>query len=424
MLIFSKSPECLWAEAISTACYTQNRSLIYTRYNKTPYELLPGRKPNVEYFHVFGSLCYPTNDREDFGKIKPKADIGIGMEYFEKRFPEVSINSAAQTTPNNQDTPSSSSIIVEDNEAPPLEAESSSTITDPLNSQVITLVQPSTHVWTKAHPLDQVIGDPYRPEEGIDFEESFAPVAHLEVVRMFAAYVAHKNFTLFQMDVKTAFLNGPLKEEVYKALYGLKQAPRAWYDKLSSFLIEHHFTKDFSKRFANLMKNNFEMSMMGDVKFFLGLQVHQSLYGIFISQSKYTIELLKKHGMDECDSMNTPMATARLDANLQGTLTDQMKYRQMIEGLMCLTAKRPYIAFATFVCARYQARPTVKHLKEDSSFEIIAYSDADHAGCHDDFKSMSGGLLFLGEKLVSWSSKKQDCTALSTAEAEYVSLIA
>ncbi|GJS72143.1 hypothetical protein Tco_0704984 [Tanacetum coccineum] len=180
------------------------------------------------------------------------------------------------------------------------------------------------------------------------------------------------------------------------------------------------------------------MSMMGDVKFFLGLQVHQSLCGIFISQSKYTIELLKKHGMDECDSMNTPMATARLDANLQGTLTDQMKYRQMIEGLMCLTANRPYIAFATFVCARYQARPTVKHLKEvkrifsylrqsynmglwypkESSFEIIAYSDADHAWCHDDCKSMSGGLLFQGEKLVSWSSKKQDCTALSTAEAE------
>ncbi|GJT09339.1 retrovirus-related pol polyprotein from transposon TNT 1-94 [Tanacetum coccineum] len=172
-------------------------------------------------------------------------------------------------------------------------------------------------------------------EEGIDFEESFAPVARLEAVRMFIAYAAHKNITIFQMDVKTAFLNGPLKEEVYvsqpegfidpefpdhvyrlkKALYGLKQAPRAWYDKLSSFLIQHGFTKgiidptlftrrhgedillvqvyvddiifgstnpDFSKRFANLMKNNFEMSMMGELKFFLGLQVHQSPLAIFI----------------------------------------------------------------------------------------------------------------------------------------------
>ncbi|GJV96299.1 retrovirus-related pol polyprotein from transposon TNT 1-94 [Tanacetum coccineum] len=258
------------------------------------------------------------------------------------------------------------------------------------------------------------------------------------------------------MDVKTTFLNGPLKEEVYvsqpegfidpefpdhvyrlkKALYGLKQAPRAWYDKLSSFLIEHGFTKgiidptlftrrhgedillvqvyvddiifgltnpNFSKHFANPMKNNFEMSMMGELKFFLGLQVHQSPCGIFISQSQYAIELLKKHGLDECVSMSTPMATERLDADLQGTPTDQTTYRRMIGGLMYLTASRPDIAFATF---------TVKHLKEvkrifrylrqsynmglwypkDFGFELIAYSDADHAGCKDDCKSTSGGL--------------------------------
>ncbi|GKA69422.1 retrovirus-related pol polyprotein from transposon TNT 1-94, partial [Tanacetum coccineum] len=343
----------------------------------------------------------------------------------------------------------------------------------------------------------RLVAKGYKQEEGIDFEESFSLVARLEAVQMFIAYVAHKNITIFQMDVKTAFLNGPLKEEVYvsqpegfidlefpnhvyrlkKALYGLEQAPRAWYDKLSSFLIEHGFTKgiidptlftrrhgedillvqvyvddiifgstnlDFSKRFANLMKNNFEMSMMGELKFFLGLQVHQSPRGIFISQSQYAIELLKKHGLDECVSMSTPMATERLDADLQGTPTDQTTYRRMIGGLMYLTASRPDIAFATFVCARYQARPTVKHLKEvkrifrylrqsynmglwypkDSGFELIAYSDADHAGCKDDCKSTSGGLQFLGGKLVSWSSKKQDCTAMSTAEAEYVSLSA
>ncbi|GKF44206.1 retrovirus-related pol polyprotein from transposon TNT 1-94, partial [Tanacetum coccineum] len=238
-------------------------------------------------------------------------------------------------------------------------------------------------------------------EEGIDFEESFALVARLEAVRMFVAYAAHKNFTILQMDVKTTFLNGPLKKGVYvsqpnsfvdpdfpdhvyklkKALYDLKKALRAWYDKLSSLLIEHHFTKcifdptlftrrhggdillvqvyvddiifgstnpDFSKRFANLMKNNFEMSMMGELKFFLGLQIHQSPCGIFISQSQYAIELLKKQGMGECDSMSTPMATARLDADLQGTPTDQMKYHSMIGGLMYLTASRPDIAFATF----------------------------------------------------------------------------
>ncbi|GJZ62349.1 retrovirus-related pol polyprotein from transposon TNT 1-94, partial [Tanacetum coccineum] len=248
----------------------------------------------------------------------------------------------------------------------------------------------------------RLVAKGYKQEEGIDFKESFAPVAHLEVVRMFIAFAAHRNITIFQMDVY------------------------------------------FSIRFANLMKNNFEMSMMGELKFFLGLQVHQSPRGIFISQSQYAIELLKKHGLDECVSMSTPMATERLDADLQGTPTDQTTYRRMIGGLMYLTASRPDIAFATFVCARYQARPTVKHLKEvkrifrylrqsynmglwypkDSGFELIAYSDADHAGCKDDCKSTSGGVQFLGGKLVSWSSKKQDCTAMSTAEAEYVSLSA
>ncbi|GJS50580.1 ribonuclease H-like domain-containing protein [Tanacetum coccineum] len=236
----------------------------------------------------------------------------------------------------------------------------------------------------------------YRQEEGIDFEESFSPVARLEAVIIFVAYAAHKNFPIYQMDVKMAFLNGSLKEEVFicqpngfvdpdfsnhvyrlkKALYGLKQAPRAW--------------------------------------------------------------------MEKCDTVCTPMATTKLDADLQGTQVNQTKYHSMIGGLMYLTASRPDIAFATFVCASYQAHPTEKHLKEVkrifrylrqtinmglwyskySGFELIAYSDADLVGCNDDCKSTSGGIQFLGDKLVSWSSKKQDCTTMSTAEAEYVSLSA
>ncbi|GJR12966.1 retrovirus-related pol polyprotein from transposon TNT 1-94 [Tanacetum coccineum] len=210
----------------------------------------------------------------------------------------------------------------------------------------------------------------YRQEEGIDLEESFAPVARLEAVRIFVAYAAHKNFPIYQMDVKTTFLNGLLKEEVFvrqldgfvdpnflnhvyrlkKDMYGLKQPPRAWYDKLSLFLIEHHFTKGifdptlftrrhgndillvqiyiddiifgltkpvFAKKIEKLMKDNFEMSMIGEMKFFLGLQVHQSPRGIFICQSQYTMDLLKKHGMEKCDTICTPMATTKLDADLQ-----------------------------------------------------------------------------------------------------------
>ncbi|GKC49738.1 hypothetical protein Tco_1072483 [Tanacetum coccineum] len=182
------------------------------------------------------------------------------------------------------------------------------------------------------------------------------------------------------------------------------------------------------------MKDNFEMSMISEMKFFLRLQVHQSPRGIFICQSQYTMDLLKKHGMEKCDTISRPIATAKLDADLHGTHVDQTKYHSMIGGLMYLNASRPDIAFATFVCARYQAHPTKKHLKEikrifrylretinmglwyskHSGFELIAYSDADHAGCNDDCKSTSGGIQFLGDKLVSWSSKKQDCTAMSS----------
>nr|GEX93355.1 ribonuclease H-like domain-containing protein [Tanacetum cinerariifolium] len=264
----------------------------------------------------------------------------------------------------------------------------------------------------------------YRQEEGLDFEESFAPVARMEAIRIFLAYDAHKSFTVFQMDVKTAFLHGSLKEDVYvfqpvgfidadhpshvyklkKALYGLKQAPRAWYTQL----------------FSDLMKSFFEMSMMVEMAFFLGLQVNQSPCGIFINQSKYVLEILKKYGMESCDPVGTPMEIKdKLDLDQNGTLVDATKYRSMIAVLMYLTSSPPDIVHATCLCARYQAKPTEKHLKEvkrifrylrgtvntglwytkDSGFELTGFSDADYAGCKDSFKSTSGGAQFLGEKL-------------------------
>ncbi|GJT92081.1 retrovirus-related pol polyprotein from transposon TNT 1-94 [Tanacetum coccineum] len=221
----------------------------------------------------------------------------------------------------------------------------------------------------------RLVAKGYAQEEGIDFEESFAPVARLEAVRILI----------------------------------------------------------------------FEMSLMGEMKFFLGLQIHQSPHGIFINQAKYTLEILKKHGMEKGQSIGTPMATKpKLDADLSGEPVDQTDYRSKIGSLMYLTSSRPDIVQAVCYCARYQARPTEKHLKEvkrifrylrgtinmglwypkGSGFELTAFSDADHAGCIDTRKSTSRGIQFLGDKLVSWMSKKQDCTAMSSAEAEYVALSA
>nr|GEZ00728.1 hypothetical protein [Tanacetum cinerariifolium] len=305
----------------------------------------------------------------------------------------------------------------------------------------------------------RLVAKGYAQKEGVDFEESFAPVAWLEAVRLFIVYVAYKSFTIYMMDVKTAFLYGPLKEEVYvnqpdgfvdpyhpdkvyqlkKALYGLKQAPRAWYDELSKFLLSKGFTKgsidltlfitkhrgdillvkiyvddiifgstnpNLSKRFEKLMHSKFEMSMMGELKFFLGIQIHQSPRGIFINQAKYAQEIFKKHGMTFCDGIGTLMATKHLCADLSGTPVDQTKYRSKVGALMYLTASRPDIMHATCYCARYQ--PTEKHLTAVK--RIFRYlKDTIHMG---------------GDKLVSWSSKKQDCTSMSSAEAEYVSLSA
>nr|GEV55360.1 hypothetical protein [Tanacetum cinerariifolium] len=271
-----------------------------------------------------------------------------------------------------------------------------------------------------------------RKEEGIDFEESFALVARLEVVWIFVAYATCKPFPIYQMDVKTTFLNGPPKEDVSvsqsdgfvdpdhpekfyhlrKALYGLKQASRVWYDELSTFLISKGFTR--------------------------GLQIHQSPRGIFINQSKYALEILKKHGLDKCDSIGTLMATKpKLDANLSGIPVDQTRYKSMIGSLMYLTFSRSDLVQLVCYCARYQVRPMEKHLKEvkiifryinntiniglwypkDSGLELTAFSNADHTGCLDARKSTYGGIQFLGDKLVSWMYKKQDCTSMSTAEA-------
>ncbi|GJR31532.1 uncharacterized mitochondrial protein-like protein [Tanacetum coccineum] len=160
------------------------------------------------------------------------------------------------------------------------------------------------------------------------------------------------------------------------------------------------------------MKSYFEMSMMGEMTFFLSLQLNQSSHGIFINQSNYVLEILKKYGMESCDSIGTPMEIKdKLNLDQNGSPVDATKYRSMIGALMYLTSSRPDIVHATCLCARYQAKPTEKHLKEvkriflyllgtinmglwytkDFGFELTVFLDADYAGCKDTFKSTSGG---------------------------------
>ncbi|GJY61963.1 retrovirus-related pol polyprotein from transposon TNT 1-94 [Tanacetum coccineum] len=454
MLIFSKAPLFLWAKAINIACYTQNRSLIHLRYNKTPYELMHDKKPDLSFLHVFGSLCYPTNDSEDLGKLNAKADIAATPKV-------VDIASSPSSTTIDLDAPSSSTSSTN-------QQQQSSII-----SQVLSLSIRTDGKWTKDHPLANMNGNPsqpvstikqletdvvwcyfdpfltsvepknlkevmlessrieamheeiheferlqvwelvpypdkvmliklkwifkvkidefgevlknkarlvaqgFRQEEGIDFQESFAPVARIEVICIFVANAANKNMMIYQMDVKATFLNGELKEEVYisqpegfvhqdnpshvyklkKALYGPKQAPRAWYGILSNFLISQHFSKG---------------------------TIDPTLF-------------IKKAGNDL----------------LLGTPVDATHYRDMIGSLMYMTSSRPHLIYAVCLCARYQAKPIEKHLH--AVRQIFQYLKG----------TIHMGLWYskdTGDKLVSWSSKKQKSTAISSTKAEYIAL--
>lgn len=296
------------------------------------------------------------------------------------------------------------------------------------------------------------------------------------------------------MDVKSAFLNGELKEEVYieqpegfllsekkdyvcrlkKALYGLKQAPRAWYARLDKYLQQQGFRRGsadnnlyikedqnnliiievyvddiifgsnddgLSQKFAKDMQSEFEMSLLGELNFFLGLQISQLEDGIFISQIKYIKEMLKKFGMEDCRPVSTPMVTGcKLSKDDESKEADQKLYRSMIGSLLYVTATRPDVMQAVGQVARFQAAPKEAHVlavkrifrylkgttdlglwyPKGNKLTLEAYTDADWAGSVDDRRSTSGAAFYLGNCLVSWLSKKQSSISLSTAEAEYI----
>ncbi|KAH9685823.1 hypothetical protein KPL70_014116 [Citrus sinensis] len=299
------------------------------------------------------------------------------------------------------------------------------------------------------------------------------------------------------MDIKSAFLNGYIMEEVYvkqppdlenekfpdhvyklsKALYGLKQAPRAWYDRLKNFLLDNDFSMGkadttlfvkhknqdilivqiyvddiifgstnelLCKDFSSCMSQEFEMSMMGELKYFLGLQIKQNEEGIFINQAKYVKDLLKRFGYDNGTAKSTPMSTTiKLDKDEKGKEVDIKTYRGMIGSLLYLTASRPDIMFSVCLCARFQSCPKESHMlavkrifryligtinlglwyPRGTHIDLTCYSDADFAGYKVDRKSTSGTCHFLGHSLVSWFSKKQNSVALSTTEVEFIAAV-
>jgi hypothetical protein len=303
----------------------------------------------------------------------------------------------------------------------------------------------------------------YSKVEGLDFDETFAPVARFESIRILLAYATHHDFKLYQMDIKSDFLNGPIKEDVYveqppgfkseeyrnhiyklhKTLYGLKQALRVWYECLRNFLIDNGFrienadstlftrrmgkdlfvcqiyvddiifgstNKSFCDESSKIMTDRFEMTMMGELTFFLRFQIKQVEDGTFIRQIKYTHDILKKFSMDKTKPIKTPMCTnGHLDLDMGSTSIDQKVYRSMIGSLLYLCASTPDIMLSMCMCARFQAAPKECHLRaikrimrylvltsnlglwcpKGFHFYLIGYSDADYARYKVDRKSTS-----------------------------------
>jgi len=331
-------------------------------------------------------------------------------------------------------------------------------------------------------------------QEGIDYDDAFAPVARMESVRVLLTLAAQEGWRVHHMDVKSAFLNGDLKEEVFeqqppgctvageegkvyrlhKALYGLRQAPRAWNAKVDNTLKALGFqqsahdaamyergsgrtvllvgvyvddliitgaAEDEVEAFKAQMKI-FDMSDLGALSFYLGVEVHQHATRITLRQTHYAKRILELGGMEGCNPTNTPMEERlRLSKNSTTALVDPTHYRRLIGSLRYLVHTRPDLAYAVGFVSQFMEQPTVEHqgavkqilryltgtldfgldyTKALGGTRFIGYTDSDLAGDVDTSKSTSGSLFFLGSCLVSWHSIKQKVVALSSCEAEYI----
>lgn len=345
----------------------------------------------------------------------------------------------------------------------------------------------------------RLVAKGYIQEHGVDFDEVYAPVTRLETVRLLLALAAKNSWEVHHLDVKTAFLNGEIKEDVYvsqpegfeqagkehmvykllKALYGLHQAPRAWYEKLNACLVNLGFVRcpyehavytrkegennmivavyvddllitgsdiNMIKVFKKQMSENFEMSDMGKLNYYLGIEVTQGEGFIELKQSGYARKILEKAGLSECNHAKYPMdLNEQLSRDEEGEVVDATKYRSMIGGLRYLVHTRPDIAYSVGITSRYMERPTKLHLnavkrimryikgttqyglvysKDSCNNVLTGFSDSDLGGHLDDRRSTGGMVYYLNESIITWVSQKQRCVALSSCEAEFMAATA
>ncbi|GJW35140.1 retrovirus-related pol polyprotein from transposon TNT 1-94 [Tanacetum coccineum] len=399
---------------------SQNRSLVIPRHEKTPYiSSMPGKRQSSS----FTSLVL-------FATSSEMSDV---REYSMELLTVVSKSFAVHdsvTSPRDKPETNTQNAQFDDDEfinifSTPVQEQGETSSLHVNSSNMHTFYQhhPSTQRWTKDHPLEQVIGNPsqsVRIRRQLETDGEMCMFAltvsqtkpkNIKEAMADSAWIESMQEELHQFDRLDVWelVDRPLCKNVInlKWLWKNKRDEENTVIRNKSRLVAKGYAQkegiDFEESFAPVARLE---------------AIHQSPRGIFINQAKYAQEILKKHGMTSCDSIGTPMATKHLDADLSGTPVDQTKYHSMVGALMYLTASRPDIVHATCYCARYQAKPTEKHLTAIRISRAVSV----HVRAH---WLTSGGIQFLGgDKLVSWSSKKQDCTSMSSAEAEYVSLSA
>ncbi|KAL6327560.1 hypothetical protein AAG906_021850 [Vitis piasezkii] len=408
MLYEKGLPKIFWAEAVNSVVYLLNRCPIKALLNKTPIEAWSGRKPSVRHFKVFGCLCYsqvPKERKSMLDETSEKCIFMVEMLFFMKKLLGIGKKVKLKKT-----------ILVD--ELQTKKNETWQLVEKPKNDRVKWIYKVKYHSDGRVQRLKaRLVAKGYSQQPDVDFHETFAPIARLDVIKTIIAMAAQKGWLLYQLDIESAFLNGKLEEEIYveqpqgfvvdgeenkvyklkKALYGLKQVPRVWYTQIDIYFIENGFirskseptlyvkSKDNSQilivvlyvddlifigndekmveKFRNEMMQKYEMSDMRLLHYFLGIKVYKEEDGVFIWQKRYVEHILKKFGMAGCNLVSTLLVVnEKLRKEDGGKMVDETHFRSLVGNLLYLIATRPDIMFAASLLSRFMHYPSHLHL--------------------------------------------------------------
>ncbi|GKD43760.1 retrovirus-related pol polyprotein from transposon RE1 [Tanacetum coccineum] len=477
MLYEKKLPKTFWAEAVATSVYLLDRLATKVVSGKTPIEAWSGIKLSIQHLKVFGFISYYHIPNIKRSKLDAKARKGIfvghtteskGYRIYDlthsKIHDEVDVpefededttdTDVLRTRPLIDVYESCNSVIKLESY---VDASKHSEWIDAMKSEIEMIKKNNT----------SKLVDLQKGKNAIDFGDTFAPVAHHDTIKLLLAIAAQQNWKIHHLDVQSAFMNGELEEDfyvkqlegfevvcqeekvyrLYKALYGLKQAPKAcnlerliislYVDDLLVIGSNDRLVKEFKKQ----MESEFDMSDMGLVSYFLGMEIKQLPNGVHISQRKYASDMLKKFKMFLCKPVTSPLVyKCKLSKDDRKKVINPTRFRSIVRSLLYLTISRPDLAFAASFLSRFMGEPSSSHLgaakrvlryvkgsldlgimfERKKVVKLEGYADGDWAGSIDDSKSISGYIFTLGPGVFCWNSKKQSVVAQSSAEAEYI----